>query len=141
MDQMTLPVELNRREIAGLQSTVNSKMIVYGYQPLMVSAQCLMKTTGKCAENPGITNWEDRRHKKFLVHNICAFCYNLIYNTVPLYLMDVLDEGNGSGIGVSRLQFVNKTRRYCRNNGKHASVPFRETGDSWRFLKGHYKEE
>lgn len=34
MDQMTLPVELNRREISGLQSAVNSEMIVYGYQRL-----------------------------------------------------------------------------------------------------------
>lgn len=141
MDQMTLPVELNRREIAGLQSAVNSEMIVYGYQPLMVSAQCLMKTTGKCTKEPGYYELEDRRHKKFLVHNVCAFCYNLIYNTVPLYLMDVLDEATESGIGGVRLQFVNETGDTVRAmaeaciralQGERVTV----AGD---FTKGHYK--
>ena len=116
-------------------------MIVYGYQPLMVSAQCLMKTTGKCTKEPGYYELEDRRHKKFLVHNVCAFCYNLIYNTVPLYLMDVLDEATESGIGGVRLQFVNETGDTVRAmaeaciralQGERVTV----AGD---FTKGHYK--
>ena len=141
MDQMTLPVELNRREISGLQSAVNSEMIVYGYQPLMVSAQCLMKTTGKCTKGPGYYELEDRRHKKFLVHNVCAFCYNLIYNTVPLYLMDVLDEATESGIGGVRLQFVNETGDTVRAMAEACirALQGERVTAAGDFTKGHYK--
>ena len=141
MDQMTLPVELNRREIAGLRSAVNSEMIVYGYQPLMVSAQCLMKTTGKCTKEPGYYELEDRRHKKFLVHNVCAFCYNLIYNSVPLYLMDVLDEATESGIGGVRLQFVNETGDTVRAMAEACirALQGERVTAAGDFTKGHYK--
>ena len=141
MDQVTLPVELNRREIAGLQSAVNSEMIVYGYQPLMVSAQCLMKTTGKCTKEPGYYELEDRRHKKFLVHNVCAFCYNLIYNSVPLYLMDVLDEVTESGIGGVRLQFVNETGDTVRAMAEACirALQGERVTAAGDFTKGHYK--
>ena len=141
MDQVTLPVELNRREIAGLQSAVNSEMIVYGYQPLMVSAQCLMKTTGKCTKELGYYELEDRRHKKFLVHNVCAFCYNLIYNSVPLYLMDVLDEVTESGIGGVRLQFVNETGDTVRAMAEACirALQGERVTAAGDFTKGHYK--
>ena len=139
MDQITLPVELNRREIAGLRFAVNSEMIVYGYQPLMVSAQCLMKTTGKCTKEPGY--YEDRRHKKFLVHNVCAFCYNLIYNSVPLYLLDVLDEAVGSGIGGVRLQFVNDTGDTVTAMAEACirALQGERVTAAGDFTKGHYK--
>ena len=58
VDQITLPAELNRKELAGLLASGNGEMIVYGYQPLMVSAQCLLKTTGKCTESRDIMNWK-----------------------------------------------------------------------------------
>ena len=141
MDQMTLPVELNRREIAGLRSAENSEMSVYRYQPLMVSAQCLMKTTGKCTKEPGYYELEDRRHKKFLVHNVCAFCYNLIYNSVPLYLMDVLDEATESGIGGVRLQFVNETGDTVRAMAEACirALQGERVTAAGDFTKGHYK--
>ena len=116
-------------------------MIVYGYQPLMVSAQCLLKTTGKCTEKPGYYELEDRKHKKFQVHNVCAFCYNLIYNSVPLYLMDVVSEVMQIGAAGMRLQFTGETAETVRRmisdgvraaKGEHVTA----AGD---FTKGHYK--
>lgn len=141
VDQMTLPVELNRRELSGLSYAGECEMIIYGYQPLMVSAQCLLKTTGKCTGKPGYYELEDRKHKKFQVHNVCAFCYNLIYNSVPLYLMDAVGEMTKSGVLAFRLQFTNETAEIVRKmirygisavNGGHAAA----VGD---FTKGHYK--
>lgn len=142
MDGRTLPVELNRKEMSGLHDTSDCEMIVYGYQPLMVSAQCLLKTTGKCTGQPGYYELEDRKHKNFRVHNVCAFCYNLIYNSVPLYLLDVLDEVvQDCGAGGVRLQFVNETGDTVRQmltacvrgiQGERVTA----AGD---FTKGHYK--
>ena len=141
VDQITLPAELNRKELAGLLASGNGEMIVYGYQPLMVSAQCLLKTTGKCTEKPGYYELEDRKHKKFQVHNVCAFCYNLIYNSVPLYLMDVVSEVMQIGAAGMRLQFTGETAETVRRmisdgvraaKGEHVTA----AGD---FTKGHYK--
>lgn len=140
-DQITLPAELNRKELAGLADTADSEMIVYGYQPLMVSAQCLLKTTGRCTREPGYYELEDRKHKKFQVHNVCAFCYNLIYNSVPLYLMDVANEIMQIGAAGMRLQFTSETAEkvrtmirdgICAAKGERVAA----AGD---FTKGHYK--
>ena len=41
------PLELNQKEIAHRDNS-RSYMLVYGYLPLMVSAQCIQKNTEKC---------------------------------------------------------------------------------------------
>lgn len=40
--RVTLPVELNARELS--DAGVRGELIVYGYLPMMVSAQCVKKT-------------------------------------------------------------------------------------------------
>lgn len=142
MQQVTLPVELNKKELAGLHSPVDCEMIVYGYQPLMVSAQCLLKTTGKCTGKAGYYTLEDRKHKSFSVHNVCAFCYNLIYNSVPLYLIDVLEEAlQSSGAAGARLQFVNEAGNTVRQilTACHDALCGRQVTADGDFTKGHYK--
>ena len=51
-DRLTIPVELNEREIR--ESGVQGEMIVYGYLPLMISAQCIRKTSLGCSGKPEI---------------------------------------------------------------------------------------
>ena len=48
---MTLPVELNARELS--DAGVRGELIVYGYLPMMVSAQCVKKTMEGCTGRPG----------------------------------------------------------------------------------------
>ena len=43
----TVPYELNEREI-GKRDNTNSEMVVYGYLPMMVSAQCVQKNLNGC---------------------------------------------------------------------------------------------
>jgi putative protease len=84
----TAPVELNYQELKTL-GIGDSDLIVYGYQPVMVSAQCLFEsTTGcrKCKEgNSG--NLVDRLGKSFFVQANCNSCYNVIYNGQALSLL------------------------------------------------------
>lgn len=142
MDQMTLPVELNKKELSGLSYAGACEMIVYGYQPLMVSAQCLLKTTGKCTGHPEYYELEDRKHKKFQVHNVCAFCYNLIYNSVPLYLIDVMNDLiKENGVAAMRLQFTHEDADSIRRIIKESisALHGKKITAAGDFTKGHYK--
>ncbi len=48
----TVPLELNGKEIRR-KNCNNSEMVVYGYYPMMVSAQCVKKTCGTCDHQSG----------------------------------------------------------------------------------------
>ena len=83
-DRLTVPVELNEREIR--DSGIHGEMIVYGYLPMMISAQCIRKTTLGCSGKPEIMLLKDRKEMRFPVVNQCRFCYNTIYNSAPVPL-------------------------------------------------------
>lgn len=85
-DMLTLPAELNERELKYL-GCEREEMIVYGYLPVMVSAQCIKRTTDGCTKQPELLYMKDRMGKEFPVRNHCRFCYNTIYNTTPLSLL------------------------------------------------------
>lgn len=144
MSEITLPLELNRRELSALNHSSASEMIVYGYIPLMVSAQCLLKTTGKCTGEPSIHMLEDRLHKQFPVKNVCSCCYNLIYNSVPLHLADaVARDMNMIGTKAVRLQFLNETpEKVSRILQLYSDIlsgkPAKEAGIH-DYTKGHYQ--
>ena len=87
----TIPVELNKSEIVQLDSR-EDEMIVYGYLPAMVTAQCVTSTVHGCKKDSKVTMLKDRYQNVFLVKNQCRDCYNVIYNTSPLYLIDLKEE-------------------------------------------------
>lgn len=108
----TLSEELNAGQLKGLCRSVSDKNIyleklVYGYLPLMVTAGCTLKYTSKdkpCGR-PGVYYLTDRKGKQLAVLNSCSYCYNLIYNSVPEYLIDKSDEIRNMGVGALRLSF------------------------------------
>ena len=74
------PVELSFNE---LKVNNYDYILVYGYLPLMVSKNCIFKNTGKCQHNSyGIIY--DRMNIGFRFRSYCDFCYNKIYNSVPI---------------------------------------------------------
>lgn len=84
---LSAPLELNERELA--QAGMEGKeLMVYGRIPVMISAQCMVKTTGKCTHRQGITKIKDRMQKEFVVKNCCDYCYNVMYNCAPTVLLD-----------------------------------------------------
>lgn len=126
--QYTSPVELNYYELKEL-SGIYYDMIVYGKIPLMVSAQCLIKTaTGgnnknycktndaPCCGN-GINQVEliDRYQKSFQVKRHCRDCYNTIYNSQYLSLLHNSDEVKGLRPKNIRLNFTFETVEETKN--------------------------
>ncbi len=90
-DEFFLPLELNAHEWHELMrmtisKTFTASAVIYGRLPVMVTANCLKKTMGKCDKKPGIVMLGDRYKKQFPVYTDCLCCYNVIYNSVPLSL-------------------------------------------------------
>ncbi|MCI5621507.1 MAG: U32 family peptidase [Lachnospiraceae bacterium] len=81
----TIPLELNKKEVMRRDNHC-SEMIIYGRAPLMVSAGCVHKNTSCCDRRMQLTKLTDRYHVDFPVRNVCAECYNILYNSTPLCL-------------------------------------------------------
>ena len=104
-DADTMPLELNQKEI-NRRNNKGSQMIIYGYYPLMVSAQCVHKNSYKCDRTPQITYLKDRYNKIFPVWNNCSECYNIIYNSCPTVLFNNMQKIKNAGIDSLRLDFT-----------------------------------
>ncbi len=128
-DGDTVPLELNAKEIAH-RNNAKSEMIVYGYYPLMTSAQCVHKNTVGCDKKPQITYITDRYKKSFAVCNNCKECYNTIYNSLPAMLEKYMDQLKRAGIKNFRYSFTTETPKQVRKV---------LNGDVAEFTNGHYK--
>jgi len=86
----TAPLELNEKELKDLGLS-DCELQVYGYLPVMVSAQCLYANTKGCVKCSTVTDMPDylldRIGKKFYVLSNCVGCYNIIYNGERLSLI------------------------------------------------------
>ena len=100
----TAPVELNVKELNKLDVS-DASLIVYGYQPVMFSAGCVQKNTDKCTQKEGILYLTDRYQKKFAVKNYCNCCYNVVYNSLPLMLLNNREDIERLNPAVLRLDF------------------------------------
>ena len=100
--RITLPLELSGAELAHLDCP-SAEQIVYGYIPLMISAQCLKDNTDHCDRSCQEAKLTDRTGVRFSCSCECApwkgksttgtgTCYNILRNSVPLSLLPVLDR-------------------------------------------------
>lgn len=141
----TVSLELNSQEIREVASE-DDEIVVYGYAPMMISAGCVKKSTGHCDGREGLTKLKDRYQKIFYIKNYCDTCYNIIYNSAPLVLLEQLLEIERMGISDIRLHFTlesgEETKRIIQLYGdvfwrerKHLSAAelFND------FTRGHYK--
>ena len=139
---LTAPLELNYRELQEL-GIQDCELIVYGYLQMMVSAQCVRKTTGACTKTPGYLQMTDRKNKEFTVKNCCDYCYNVIYNAEALSLLDQQEEIQTLSPKALRLHFTieseEETKKvlYCFED---VFVKHRETEKlAGTYTRGHFK--
>ena len=105
-DLLTFPYECREQEMAELGFR-DKELVIYGRIPLMVSAQCTANTEGECRKKSQAqrarktgkadSSWmnqvdfrylTDRRKAVFPEDSHCRFCTSVIYNSVPLWLLD-----------------------------------------------------
>lgn len=140
----TAPLELSRRELSR-RDNHNSEMVIYGYLPLMTSAQCVHANTGACDKHRTVTYLKDRYGKYFPVKNNCSECYNTVYNTIPLLLFHCREELRQMGMAGYRLAFtvedkeqVRQILKVCQETFLSGEKQLKEayTGE---YTNGHYK--
>ncbi|CUX43906.1 putative protease YhbU precursor [Clostridium sp. C105KSO13] len=138
----TAPLELDRDEL-GILRVSQAELVVYGRLPVMVTAQCIKDTTEKCNKKPESIILKDRYQKVFAVRNFCKFCYNVIYDTAPLFLLDLREDILKLAPAGLRIQFtledegtaegILKMYRDIYCSGLQADVP------DAAFTRGHFK--
>lgn len=154
--RFTAPVELKYQELRDL-GLAHSDMVVYGYLPLMVTAQCLYENTAGCrkthAEEGRDRNSScsdcyegslvDRLGKNFTVKTDCRSCYNIIYNGQVLSLHKQVDEVNGLHPDNIRLDFIKESPEEMQQILKIFIDSFRygktNTGEISDYTTGHFK--
>lgn len=146
VDRITLPLELNRQELNMLEPANGVEFVVYGYIPLMYSANCIRNTLEKCVSpkkdpdltgTPAVYHLTDRYKNVFPVVQNCMHCYNVLYNTVPLSLHGQMANIAKKGYNLLRLDFSIEdsvqTRRVIEHFLKNAQFPYQA------YTNGHYK--
>lgn len=147
----TLPLELNEGELRHRDNT-GSEMLVYGYLPMMHSAQCVRKNLYGCTKAQERVYLKDRYGKEFPVMCCCnpwktettrssSPCYNIIYNTIPFGLLKEKSQVEALGVRSVRLSFTVESPReaeqiltdFVNVYRKGQPAPERE------LTKGHFK--
>lgn len=99
-DGLTYPIELTYHECRKLREKLQSiglgelpfELMIYGHLPMMVSANCIQRTSARCDHGNRILQLRDRMGKDMPVRCYCTYCYNQIFNAEPLVLYDLPDE-------------------------------------------------
>lgn len=94
IDSFCIPYELKAQEQRRLtEEGACFEKIVYDRIPMMITANCVLRTSDKCQSNSGkSTILVDRYGKEFPVIRNCRHCTNIIYNSVPLSLYQELSK-------------------------------------------------
>ena len=140
--EFTAPAELSCKELSEL-GLASAELIVYGYIPVMISAQCISSAAGSCRKKSGLTFIEDRFRNRFPVKNNCSSCYNVIYNTLPVYLGNQQESLRQIAPEKLRIQFSVESRKQVGE-----ILPLFEGNDGgspvcieapFSFTQGHFK--
>ena len=89
-------------------------MIVYGYYPLMTTANCVHKNTKGCDKKQKLIYLKDRYNKSFAVCNNCKECYITLYNSLPTMLTKNISKLKEAGIRSFRYSFTIETTKQIK---------------------------
>jgi putative protease len=145
-NEYTYSLELTLHENMDLHD-FEGEYIIYGRTPMMVSANCVRKTTDTCTHN--INGFEqsltDRYRKELPVFANCVHCYNEIFNAVNMSCHKELPQLIKNRFYKFRLNFTNENAdktlqivNYYNNLLYHPQAekefPLKE------YTTGHFKE-
>ncbi|MBU3195355.1 U32 family peptidase [Clostridium algidicarnis] len=155
MDEFTdlncISIELNRKEIKEVlkKKRNNCQVFVYGKPELMVSEYCPIGSVNKCGLLGNISSnnkpkclegeyvLRDRKNMDFLVKTD-KFCRSHIYNTVPINLIDKIEELKGFGADSFRLDFIDED--YEKVISVLSTLKNKKLLESMTdYTRGHYK--
>lgn len=115
----TAPLELDCHALSD-RGMEDSELMVYGRVPMMVSAGCVFRNTNgdRCdrnIESGHEIRLVDRTTTGFPVLCVCRYCYNVIFNSVPLSLHRLWDRVASLEPRSARLYFTTETPEETRS--------------------------
>ena len=147
----TVPLELNEGELKHRDNT-SSELLLYGYIPLMLSAQCVRKNLFGCTGKYETAYLKDRYNSEFPVKCSCdpwgknisekaKYCYNIIYNSIPYGLPGEKDQVKKLDLHSLRLAFTIEEPEKAKAILKEFRTVYQENGkpSGRRYTKGHFK--
>jgi putative protease len=136
------PFELNKAELQHRDNN-GSIITVYGRTELMIKADCTRKNIKGCDKCSAVLNLKDRKGKFFPVRNDCSICMNTIYNSVPLNLIDEIDQIKRMGFSGARFDFsiesgeeVSEIMKMYQTSKKHLNQDNKKIHGE--YTKGHF---
>lgn len=108
--ETSVPVELNEGELLA-RGVSNEEMLVYGYIPVMISANCGLKTMDRCNKENDRFSLSDRINNDFNVNCNCTHCYNVMYNCNALSLFKFAKEIKELSPKSVRVAFTNESEK------------------------------
>lgn len=109
IQSITISPELNKKEISLLDNAL-LEACLYGHIPLMITSQCLTKSTSKtCTAGCNDMILKDRKSVEFKVQSNCGLCQNIIYNAYPLLLLDQYRIFKNMGIKKFRIDLLDES--------------------------------
>lgn len=135
------PYELSAKELMHRDNGA-SQMIIYSRIPMMITANCSLKNSGKCNHQGETYSLTDRKNEKFPVKCNCDFCYNTIYNSKVFMAFDMKDDILNCGFETLRIDFTTENDSQIKEVLLAYEAVFinnRENPLKGDFTKGHLK--
>lgn len=108
----TLSFELRIEAVRDISKAIDTELIVYGRLPLMLTENCIIKSsTGVCACD-NFSGLRDRQGASFPVVQEYK-CRNVVLNSKKLFLADKRDETAKLGLWAERLMFTTENANEC----------------------------
>lgn len=63
---------------------------IYGYQPLMITNQCMNRNYAGCMKP--LMQFADEKRNRFFISSECGQCYDIVYNGQPTVMTDKLNS-------------------------------------------------
>ncbi len=147
VDRDILSLELSSHEIKPLLKGRSNRLIlpVYGRIPMMITANCVRKTEGQCIHKEREGEFlllEDRKKAKLPVRCACNYCYNVIYNSLPLSLHKYTSEQVVRSCGGILCSFTTENRAETEKMIQYFLCVVRDGGSmkapEIQFTNGHF---
>ena len=139
----TASIELNGYEWKK-NGCEDQDVIVYGQLPLMTSAQCVVKNTKGCKKTPEKHVLRGKFEDEFHVQNRCKYCYNQIYEGLPLSLHEYEKELKELNPLHFRMDFIDETEVETHTIINYFINKFnggvRNESPDWKYTTGHYRK-
>lgn len=105
----TFPFELALEEAGQATAWSCMEAVIYAHIPLMVSAQCMVNNLKGCTKNNAGSQYNkiyDAKGRGFITANYCKYCYNTVYQDIPVYAEDYIPDFCNLGIYSFRYDFT-----------------------------------